>query len=124
TEVTVDVADFEHVAPAATQPAGAESVVDHGADPSGRDDSTQAFREAIAAAKGGTVWIPPGDYAVNSALSGVEDVTLQGAGSWYSVVHSSSFINQSNAAGGAHLKDFAVIGEVTERNDSSPDNFV
>ncbi|MFJ4437866.1 glycosyl hydrolase family 28-related protein [Streptomyces sp. NPDC088923] len=123
-EVTVDVADFEQVAAAATRPAGSVSVVDHGADPSGRGDSTQAFREAIAAAKGGTVWIPAGDYAVNSSLSGVEDVTLQGAGEWYSVVHSSSFINQSNAAGGAHLKDFAVMGEVTERNDSSPDNFV
>ncbi|MHC3426580.1 MULTISPECIES: glycosyl hydrolase family 28-related protein [unclassified Streptomyces] len=123
-EVTVDVADFEQVAAPATRPAGSVSVVDHGADPSGQGDSTQAFREAIAAAKGGTVWIPEGDYAVNSSLSGVEDVTLQGAGSWYSVVHSSSFINQSNAAGGAHLKDFAVIGEVTERNDSSPDNFV
>ncbi|SCE14738.1 Pectate lyase superfamily protein, partial [Streptomyces sp. SolWspMP-sol7th] len=123
-EVTVDVADFEQVAAPATRPAGSVSVVDHGADPSGQGDSTQAFREAIAAAKGGTVWIPEGDYAVNSSLSGVEDVTLQGAGSWYSVVHSSSFINQSNAAGGVHLKDFAVIGEVTERNDSSPDNFV
>ncbi|NJA59627.1 glycosyl hydrolase family 28-related protein, partial [Streptomyces sp. NEAU-H3] len=123
-EVAVDVADFEQVAAPATRPAGSVSVVDHGADPSGQGDSTQAFREAIAAAKGGTVWIPEGDYAVNSSLSGVEDVTLQGAGGWYSVVHSSSFINQSNAAGGAHLKDFAVIGEVTERNDSSPDNFV
>ncbi len=123
-EVTVDVADFEQVAAAATRPAGSVSVVDHGADPSGRGDSAQAFREAIAAAKGGTVWIPPGDYAVNSSLSGVENVTLQGAGSWYSVVHSSSFINQPNAAGAAHLRDFAVIGEVTERNDSSPDNFV
>ncbi|WP_420031745.1 discoidin domain-containing protein [Streptomyces sp. cg28] len=126
TQVTVDVADFEQVAAAATKPSGAISVVDKGADPTGQQDSTQAFRDAISAAKGsgGTVWIPAGDFKLGSELSGVENVTLQGAGSWYSVVHSSRFINQSNSAGRVRLKDFAVIGEVTERVDNNPDNFV
>ncbi|UFR01098.1 discoidin domain-containing protein [Streptomyces sp. Go40/10] len=123
-QVTVDVADFEQAAPAATQPAGSVSVVAKGADPSGTGDSTQAFRDAIAAAQGGTVWIPPGDYRVTSSLNGVQNVTLQGAGGWYSVVHTSRFIDQSGSAGNVHIKDFAVIGEVTERVDSSPDNFV
>ncbi|MEV7129886.1 discoidin domain-containing protein [Streptomyces sp. NPDC093260] len=123
-QVTVDVADFEQVAAAAAQPAGSVSVTSKGADPSGQGDSTQAFRDAINAAQGGVVWIPPGDYRLTSALGGVQNVTLQGAGSWYSVVHSSSFVNQGSSAGNVHLKDFAVIGEVTERNDSSPDNFV
>ncbi|WP_433454108.1 discoidin domain-containing protein [Streptomyces sp. CA-142005] len=124
TQVTVDVADFEQVAAPASQPAGSVSVVSKGADPSGNGDSTQAFRDAIAAAQGGTVWIPPGDYRITSSLNGVQNVTLQGAGSWYSVVHSSRFIDQSGSSGNVHIKDFAVIGEVTERVDSSPDNFV
>ncbi|WEO94160.1 discoidin domain-containing protein [Streptomyces sp. FXJ1.172] len=124
TQVTVDVADFEQVAAAAAQPAGSVSVVSKGADPTGGGDSTQAFRDAIAAAQGGTVWIPPGDYRITSSLSGVQNVTLQGAGSWYSVVHTSRFIDQSSSAGNVHIKDFAVMGEVTERVDSSPDNFV
>ncbi|MFE1446021.1 discoidin domain-containing protein [Streptomyces olivaceoviridis] len=123
-QVTVDVADFEQVAPAAGQPAGSVSVVSKGADPSGNGDSTQAFRDAIAAAQGGTVWIPPGDYRITSSLNGVQNVTLQGAGSWYSVVHTSRFIDQSGSAGNVRIKDFAVIGEVTERVDSSPENFV
>ncbi|MEU6477227.1 discoidin domain-containing protein [Streptomyces sp. NPDC047017] len=123
-QVTVDVADFEQVPAAAAQPAGSVSVTARGADPSGQGDSTQAFRDAIAAAQGGTVWVPPGDYRLTSSLSGVQNVTLQGAGSWYSVVHTSRFIDQSSSAGGVHIKDFAVIGEVTERVDSSPDNFV
>ena len=123
-QVTVDVADFEQVAAAAGQPAGSVSVTDKGADPTGQGDSTQAFRDAIAAAQGGTVWIPPGDYRVTGPLGGVQNVTLQGAGSWYSVVHSSHFIDQTDSAGHVHLKDFAVIGEVTERVDSSPDHFV
>ncbi|MET7285301.1 discoidin domain-containing protein [Streptomyces sp. NPDC005573] len=124
TQVTVDVADFEQVAGAASQPAGSVSVVSKGADPSGNGDSTQAFRDAVSAAQGGTVWIPPGDYRITSSLSGVQNVTLQGAGNWYSVVHTSRFIDQSGSSGGVHIKDFAVIGEVTERVDSSPDNFV
>ncbi|MFF0728214.1 glycosyl hydrolase family 28-related protein [Streptomyces sp. NPDC004134] len=122
---TVDVADFEQVAAPAEPPAGAVSVVDKGADPTGAADSTEAFRSAIAEAKGGgTVWIPPGDFTVGSELSGVENVTLKGAGAWHSVVHSSRFVNQSGSAGNAHLADFAVIGEVTERVDGNPDNFV
>ncbi|MFF9124064.1 discoidin domain-containing protein [Streptomyces sp. NPDC014889] len=123
-QVTVDVADFEQAAGAASQPAGSVSVTSRGADPSGQGDSTQAFRDAISAAQGGVVWIPPGDYRLTSSLGGVQNVTLQGAGSWYSVVHASRFIDQSSSAGNVHIKDFAVIGEVTERVDSSPDNFV
>ncbi|TCR20459.1 pectate lyase-like protein [Streptomyces sp. BK205] len=124
TQVTVDVADFEQVAGAAGQPAGSVSVTSKGADPTGNGDSTQAFRDAISAAQGGVVWIPPGDYRLTSSLSGVQNVTLQGAGSWHSVVHTSRFIDQAGSSGGVHIKDFAVVGEVTERVDSSPDNFV
>lgn len=122
---TVDVADFEQVAGPAGAPSGAVSVVDKGADPSGQGDSTQAFREAIAAARGGVVWIPPGEFKLTQSLSGVDDVELRGAGNWHSVVRSSRFIDQSGApAGRVGLHDFAVIGEVTERVDNNPDNFV
>ncbi|MFJ4364410.1 discoidin domain-containing protein [Streptomyces chartreusis] len=123
-QVTVDVADFEQVAGAASQPAGSVSVTSKGADPSGQGDSTQAFRDAIASARGGVVWIPPGEYRLTSSLNGVQNVTLQGAGGWHSVMRSSRFIDQSSSSGGVHIKDFAVIGEVTERVDSNPDNFV
>ncbi|MFF8035755.1 discoidin domain-containing protein [Streptomyces sp. NPDC016626] len=123
-QVTVDVADFEQVAGPAARPAGSVSVTDKGADPSGRGDSTQAFREAVAAAQGGVVWIPPGEYRLTSSLNGVQNVTLRGAGHWHSVVRTSRFIDQPNSSGNVHIEDFAVIGEVTERVDSSPDNFV
>ncbi|GGX07119.1 mycodextranase [Streptomyces malachitofuscus] len=122
--VTVDVADFEHAAAPAGRPAGSVSVTDKGADPSGQGDSTQAFREAIAAAQGGVVWIPPGEYRLTSSLAGVQNVTLRGAGHWHSIVRTSRFIDQQSSSGNVHIRDFAVIGEVTERVDSSPDNFV
>ncbi|MEU3997826.1 discoidin domain-containing protein [Streptomyces fungicidicus] len=123
-QVTVDVADFEQAPDPAAKPSGAVSVTDKGADPGGQGDSTQAFRAAIAAAQGGTVWIPPGEYRLTSSLNGVQNVTLQGAGHWHSIVRGSRFIDQASSSGNVHLKDFAVIGEVTERVDSSPDNFV
>ncbi|MGW6274985.1 discoidin domain-containing protein [Streptomyces sp. NPDC055060] len=125
TQVTLDVADFEQVAAAAAKPSGALSVTDKGADPSGQGDSTQAFRETIAAAKGGTVWIPPGEYKLTQSLNNVDNVTIRGAGNWHSVVRSSRFIDQSSApTGKVGLHDFAVLGEVTERVDNNPDNFV
>ncbi len=120
---TIDSADFEQVAAPAEPPAGALDVTTLGADPTGQTDSTQAFVEAVAQGRGGTVWIPPGTYQVNQPLY-VENVTLQGAGNWYSVVHSSRFINQGQSPGNVHLSDFAVVGAVTERVDSNPDNFV
>lgn len=123
-ETTLDVADFEQISGPAQRPEGSVSVVDKGADPSGEGDSTQAFRQAVADAEGGTVWIPEGDFKLTSELSGVQNVTLRGAGSWYSEVHSSRFIDQQSSSGKVHLKDFAVLGEVTERVDSNPDNFV
>ena len=122
---TIDVADFEQVAAAASQPANSVSVVTDGADPSGSGDSTQAFQQAISDAKsqGKEVWIPQGDFKVTSQLP-IDNVTVQGAGNWYSVVHSSHFIDQTSATGNTKLEDFAVIGAVSVRNDSSPDNFV
>jgi hypothetical protein len=122
---TIDVADFEQVAAAASAPANSISVVTDGADASGGGDSTQAFRQAISDAKaqGKEVWIPTGNFKITSNLP-VDGVTLRGAGNWYSVVHSSHFIDQTSASGNTKLYDFAVIGEVSVRNDNSPDSFV
>jgi F5/8 type C domain/Right handed beta helix region len=121
----IDLADFEQVADAGTQPSNSISVVSDGADPSGNGDSTNAFNQAISAAKsqGKEVWVPPGDFKISNPLP-VDGVTIRGAGNWYSVLHSSHLIDQGNASGNTKLFDFAVFGEVTERNDSSPDNFV
>jgi hypothetical protein len=122
---TIDLADFEQVAGAAAQPANSISVVTDGADASGSGDSTQAFRQAItdAKAQGKEVWIPTGNFKLTSQIP-ADNVTLRGAGNWYSVVHSSHFIDQTSATGNTKLYDFAVIGEVSVRNDNSPDSFV
>src|SRR6185369_11454938 len=133
---TIDFADFETVAPALSQPAGSVSVTSFGADPSGAADSTAAFNSAIAAAgAGGTVWIPEGTFKIPGSTSGcsmscshiiVNNVTIKGAGMWRSVITG----NAPGIYGGwapnggtnVHLSDFAIFGNVQERNDGDQVN--
>ncbi|HVV25189.1 MAG TPA: discoidin domain-containing protein [Pseudonocardiaceae bacterium] len=123
---TIDFADFEQVGGALPQPAGSVSVTSEGADATGNADATGAFNAAIAAAgPGGTVWIPPGTYDVPGHIM-VNDVTIAGAGMWYSTVTGTApgFYGNSapSASSNVHLQNFAIFGNVQERNDSAQVN--
>ncbi|MBM9508923.1 choice-of-anchor D domain-containing protein [Actinacidiphila acididurans] len=123
---TIDFADFEQVGAALTQPSGSVSVTSKGADASGAADSTSAFNAAIAAAgSGGTVWIPPGTYNIPGHIA-VNNVTVAGAGMWYSTVTGSAPGFYGNSAPSpstnVHLQNFAIFGNVQERNDSAQVN--
>lgn len=117
---------------------GAVNVVGFGADPSGRRDSADAFDRAIAFARrrGRTVFIPRGTFQVNRHIV-VDHVSIQGAGSWYSIVRGHEvalsqplpdgsmhtgvgFYGKYVKDGGSsnvHLSDFAIEGDVRERVD-------
>jgi hypothetical protein len=119
---TIDLADFEQVGAALTQPSGSVSVVSEGADDTGVNDSTSAFNAAISAAgPGGTVWIPPGTYNIPGHIT-VNDVTIAGAGMWYSTITGTApgFYGNSapNPSTNVHLQNFAIFGNVQERCDS------
>src|ERR1700722_4523117 len=123
---TIDLADFENVAAPLSQPSGSVSVVSEGADPTGAADSTNAFNAAITAAgAGGTVWIPPGTYNIPGHII-VNNVTVAGAGMWYSTVTGTApgFYGNSapNASTGVHLSNFAIFGNVQIRDDSAQVN--
>src|SRR5579863_3353675 len=123
---TINLADFEDVAAPLTQPAGSVSVVSEGADPTGVNDSTTAFNNAITAAgAGGTVWIPPGTYDIPGHII-VNNVTVEGAGMWYSTVTGTApgFYGNSapNPSTGVHLSNFAIFGNVQVRDDSAQVN--
>ncbi|WP_037603507.1 choice-of-anchor D domain-containing protein [Streptacidiphilus rugosus] len=123
---TVDLADFEQVGAALTQPAGSVSVTSKGADATGATDSTSAFNAAIAAAgSGGTVWIPPGTFDIPGHIA-VNNVTIAGAGMWYSTVTGTApgFYGNSapNPSTNVHLQNFAIFGNVQERDDSAQVN--
>ena len=122
---TIDLADFELVAPAGTQPANSISVTSYGADATGAADSSSAFTQAIAASAGRTVWIPSGTFRVNQHII-VNNVTIKGAGMWYSTVTGNGvgfYGNYApNPSSNVHLSDFAIFGNVQERNDADQVN--
>jgi F5/8 type C domain/Pectate lyase superfamily protein len=127
---TIDLADFEDVAAPLAQPAGSISVTSKGADPTGAADSTNAFNAAISAAgPGGTVWIPSGTYDIPGHII-VNDVTVEGAGMWYSTITGAApgFYgngtpsNSLPASTDVHLANFAIFGNVQERVDADQVN--
>ena len=126
---TIDVADFEEVAAPARMPAKAVSVLEHGADPTGVKDSSDAIQAAIDAASGTgrTVWIPEGTFKVTRHLI-VDRVTVRGAGPWYSVLTGNDvgvFGKEApTPSSDVHLADFAIFGEVRERDDLDPANAI
>jgi hypothetical protein len=123
----------------------AANVLAFGADPTGRRDSADAVEKAIAYAqrKHLKVYLPPGTYQVNRHIV-VDKVTIEGAGSWYTVikgrqitlatpapdgsVHTGvGFYGKDASAGGSsdvHLSGFAIEGDVRERVDTDQVNGV
>lgn len=134
---TIDLLDSQLVAPPHVRLVAA-NVLLFGADPTGRRDAAPAFDKAIAFAKKAhlPVYVPPGTYQVNRHII-VDDVTIEGAGSWYTIikghevalatpapdgsVHTGvGFYGKDAAVGGSqnvHLSGFAIDGDVRERID-------
>jgi hypothetical protein len=139
---TIDVVDTQQVAPPKLDLLAA-NVLLFGADPTGHRDSADAIDKAIAFAKKThlKVYVPPGTYQVNRHII-VDDVTIEGAGSWYTIfkghqvtlskpaadgsVHTGvGFYGKSAADGGSknvHLSGFAIEGDVRERIDTDQVN--
>jgi hypothetical protein len=124
----IDLADFEEVPAPLTQPKDYLSISDYGADASGANDSTQAMNRTLAAVRNQSkagVWIPPGTFTINGHII-VDNLTVRGAGMWYSVLHGNGIGLYGNysptPSQNVKLYDFAIFGEVTNRNDTAQIN--
>lgn len=120
----IDLIDLEQVASPITQPEGYLSIIeDCGAVPDDGMDDGAAIQDCIdqaRAAKTG-VWIPAGTFESTSQPFEVSDVTIQGAGMWYSTIH--GFYARFNCVGNnCRYFDFAILGETILRDDKSPEN--
>lgn len=120
----VDLLDLEQVAPPKTKPAGYLSIVEdcHAIPDDGQDDGV-AIQNCISLAKnaGTGVWIPPGTFESSTRGFDVSDVTIQGAGMWYSTIH--GLYARFNCAGNnCRYFDFAILGETVLRDDKSSEN--
>ncbi|GHJ54795.1 mycodextranase [Nonomuraea sp. TT08I-71] len=140
----IDLLDSHLVAPPRVLP-HAVNVLAFGADPTGRRESADAFDRAVAYARrvDRTLYLPPGTYQVNRHII-VDDVTVAGAGSWYTVVKGREvaldtpapdgsvhtgvgFYGRDAADGGSsdvRLSGFAVEGDVRERIDTDQVNAI
>jgi hypothetical protein len=138
----IDLLDSELVGPPHVRLVAA-NVLAFGADPTGRHDSAPAFDRAIAFARRAKVrvYIPPGTYQVNRHII-VDDVTIEGAGNWYTVIRGREvaldqpapdgsvhtgvgFYGRPATEGGSrnvHLSGFAIEGDVRERIDTDQVN--
>ncbi len=125
---TIDLADFYDVPAAYAGPSsGYLSVASYGADPTGAKDSTQAIQKAVNAAErmGKGVWIPAGTYTVTSHII-LNNVTMRGAGPWYTILRGNGVGLYGNAApnpsSNVQIYDLAISGQVMNRNDSAQVN--
>ncbi|MFJ6670304.1 glycosyl hydrolase family 28-related protein [Actinosynnema sp. NPDC091369] len=138
----IDLLDTELVAAPHVNPVAA-NVLLFGADPTGRRDSADALDRAIAFARRHRlpVYLPPGTFQVNRHVV-VDDVTIEGAGNWHTVVKGREvalptpapdgsvhtgvgFYGKPAAEGGSHdvhLRGFAIEGDVRERIDTDQVN--
>ena len=141
----IDLMDFERVSRPVRNVPGSVSVLDFGADPTGAADSAGAFDAAIVAAKakGKIVFVPAGTYQVNRHIV-VDNVTIKGAGSWWTIIKGHEVTLAEPAPDGSlhtgvglygkyvddggsqnvHLSDFAIEGDVRERIDTDQVNGV
>jgi hypothetical protein len=123
----INTADFETVAAAVTQPAGYLSAIasPYSADPTGVNDSTSALQNAINAASsaGEGLYIPAGTYKVSSPLN-VNNVTIEGAGEWYTSLTGSDVefaANQNPASTNVQISNLALFGQVNDRDNNTSD---
>jgi hypothetical protein len=142
----IDLVDFERVAPPVRSVPHSVSVLDFGADATGATESSAAFDAAIAAAKssGKVVFIPAGTYRVDRHIV-VDNVTIEGAGSWWTIIHGKQvtlssplpdgsihtgvgfygkYVDDAGGSHNVHLSDFAIEGDVRDRVDTDQVNGV
>jgi len=124
----IDLVDLENIAPALTPPANSISINDK--EFSGavlNNDYTDALRNCIEKAEqtGKIVWIPAGTFKVTRDIILPENITIQGAGMWYSqLVGDEALYTDANRrvrlkgnGSNIHIADFAIIGKLKYRSD-------
>jgi hypothetical protein len=114
----IDLADMEQVEGPYEMPDGFVSLLDQGAVANDGIDDTVAFRAAMAAAKEQHtgVWIPQGVFEVSDGLLNLDQITIRGAGMWYTTLKGAKFIGKGT---NIQVYDFLLDGEINIRDDEA-----
>ncbi|SFR66876.1 Cellulose binding domain-containing protein [Agromyces sp. CF514] len=116
---TVDLVETEVRAKPLAAPAGSLDVTAFGATPDDGTDDTAAIQAAVEAASeaDASVWVPRGRFTVTEAVRLV-DVSIRGAGPWYSVLAGRDGKGGLYAMGtGVTIADLMIDGDVRYRDD-------
>jgi Malectin domain/Pectate lyase superfamily protein/F5/8 type C domain/Abnormal spindle-like microcephaly-assoc'd, ASPM-SPD-2-Hydin/Fibronectin type III domain len=120
----INTVDFEQVPAAISAPSNAINVTQppYSVNNTGTTDVTSALQNAINAAEssGQVVYLPTGTYTISQPLA-VNNVTIEGAGEWYTVLTGSNveFAGQiAPASTNVNISNLAIFGNVAVRNDS------
>ncbi len=118
--VNVNVIDIQQVDAALSAPANYISVATNGATANDGTDDTAAFNTTISQAEtqGKGVWIPAGTFNINSRLNNVANVSIRGAGMWYTVLQGAAGLGGLDTSGNnVTIADFTIDNAATYRND-------
>jgi len=117
----VDLVDFEQVDAAYPMPSGFLNITSYGAVAGDGNDDTSAINSAVSAAEaqGKGLWIPSGQFEINAHIN-LANVTVRGAGPWYSILHGANGLGGLFATGSnVQIFDLGISGDATYRNDSA-----
>jgi hypothetical protein len=130
----INLVDLEEVGPALTEPTPTSNWINVTAAPysavgNGTTDDTTAIQDAVNAAMSQhkNVWVPAGTYMLSGFIQNLNNVTIQGAGMWYTnFIGNPAVYNTTpadrvgfmGAGNNIHLNDFSITGDLDYRNDS------
>ena len=129
----VDLVDLENVDAPHPRPVNSLSISDQEfAGIVSPEDYTEAFRKCIAKAieTGKSVWIPVGTFKISGDIVLSSNVSIQGAGMWYSILKGDETayadanrrVRIKGSGINIHLSDFAIVGQLNYRNDREPND--
>ncbi|MBB6729992.1 S-layer homology domain-containing protein [Cohnella zeiphila] len=117
----IDLVEMEQVAEPYAMPDGFLSVTDYGAVANDGQDDTAAFKAAMEAAKeeGKGVWFPQGEFGLADGLLDLDQVTIRGAGMWYTTLKGAKFFGRGVDI---QVYDLMIDGEINVRDDEAHTN--
>jgi len=123
---TIDFVDLENVGAQISMPGGYTSITAYGAVGDGTTENSGAIQNCLNAVT--KVWIPAGNFYCNKGSQFIvpANVTVAGAGMWYSTISNGTAENNSAGyylgfnvgTGGDVFSNFCVQGGCTNRNDN------
>jgi len=114
----IDLIDMEQAPDPFAKPAGFLSLTDCGAIPNDGIDDTAAIQTCVGRSR--SIYIPEGTFDLKSKEISVSGTTIRGAGMWRSVIN--GFFARFDCYGtGCKFYDFAINGDTTLRDDTSPE---